>query len=51
MAASLQGLNGKESFFSSDDYLLPALEDDPLLRMSSNIFVNLKLSVLSESVR
>ncbi|KAF8272591.1 S-adenosyl-L-methionine-dependent methyltransferase [Lactarius quietus] len=30
-AASLQKLNGKEPFFLSDDYLLPVIEDDPLL--------------------
>jgi type I protein arginine methyltransferase len=25
-------LDGGEAFFKSDDYLIPALEDDPLLR-------------------
>ncbi|KAI0248224.1 S-adenosyl-L-methionine-dependent methyltransferase [Lactifluus subvellereus] len=29
---SLQSLTGKESFFSSDNYLLPVIEDDSLLR-------------------
>ncbi|KAI0060468.1 S-adenosyl-L-methionine-dependent methyltransferase [Artomyces pyxidatus] len=30
-AASLQSLTGTEPFFSSDDYLVPVIEDDPLL--------------------
>ncbi|KAG6890579.1 hypothetical protein C0992_000397 [Termitomyces sp. T32_za158] len=31
--ADLNLLNGHESFFTSDDYLLPTLEDDPLLQV------------------
>ncbi|KAG6809209.1 hypothetical protein H0H93_016016, partial [Arthromyces matolae] len=31
--ADLAALNGRESFLSSDEYLLPALEDDPLLQI------------------
>ena len=30
-ASSLQALSGNEPFFLSDDYLLPVIEDDPLL--------------------
>ncbi len=30
-APSLKMLSGKETIFSSDDYLLPVIEDDPLL--------------------
>ncbi|KZT35410.1 S-adenosyl-L-methionine-dependent methyltransferase, partial [Sistotremastrum suecicum HHB10207 ss-3] len=32
--ASLEKLSGKEPFFSDDQYLKPALEDDPLLQYS-----------------
>ena len=30
-------LKGDESFFSSDEYLIPVLEDDPLLRESLKV--------------
>ncbi|THH21417.1 hypothetical protein EW146_g166 [Bondarzewia mesenterica] len=35
-AQSLQSLEGNESFLSSDDYLRPVLEDDPLLLNTSD---------------
>ncbi|KAF8657322.1 hypothetical protein AX16_002244 [Volvariella volvacea WC 439] len=31
----LNALTGKESFFTSDEFLIPVLEDDPLLQLSS----------------
>ncbi|TFK70555.1 protein arginine N-methyltransferase [Pluteus cervinus] len=34
--SSVNALTGTEDFFSSDEYLIPALEDDPLLQLPSN---------------
>ncbi|KAG8961698.1 hypothetical protein FRC03_005061 [Tulasnella sp. 419] len=34
-ASALSGLTGTEAFFSNDEYLKPALEDDPLLQLQS----------------
>ncbi|KII88239.1 hypothetical protein PLICRDRAFT_161146 [Plicaturopsis crispa FD-325 SS-3] len=33
--AQVRNLTGKESFFSSDEYLRPVIEDDPLLQVQS----------------
>ena len=33
-STDVSNLTGAESFFSSDEYLIPVIEDDPLLRMS-----------------
>lgn len=34
-ALSVTALSGEEDFFTSDKYLIPVIEDDPLLRKSS----------------
>ncbi|EPQ54848.1 protein arginine N-methyltransferase [Gloeophyllum trabeum ATCC 11539] len=35
-AAEVSNLKGDEAFFASDEYLLPALEDDPLLQVQND---------------
>lgn len=41
-------LTGAEPFFSSDEYLIPQIEDDPLLRMYHRVFPIL-LTMLNHS--